>query len=252
MTNRTKRLRIFAGPNGSGKSTLYDYLVKIRAFHAYFHINPDIIARDLSVSLNLDNWPINFLEAELRRFLDNSPYQSLVSFRLSERIRMYDRMVQLKEGKDTADISYLAAAIADYLRYKMMQAESSFSFESVFSHPSKIQEIEEARRRGFKVYLYFISTADPRINQQRVQNRVGCGGHNVPEEKIRERYFRTMTNCYDAFRLADRVFFFDNSVFSDHETYRFFAEKRTNKIYVSDALAMPQWFDEYILRRIPR
>jgi predicted ABC-type ATPase len=41
MGNKVKRLRIFAGLNGSGKSTLYDYLVKIKAFNSYFHINPD-------------------------------------------------------------------------------------------------------------------------------------------------------------------------------------------------------------------
>jgi predicted ABC-type ATPase len=252
MTNWTKRLRIFAGPNGSGKSTLYEYLVKTRAFNSYFHINPDIIARDLPIALNLDNWPVDLPAAEISRFLDDSPYQSMVPFRLSERIRMYDRILQLKKGTGSADISYLAAAIADYLRCKMMQADSSFSFESVFSHSSKIKEIDEARRRGFKIYLYFISTADPRINQQRVRNRAGRGGHDVPEGKIRERYFRAMSNCYDAFLLADRVFFFDNSVFSDHEAYHFFAEKRSNKIIVSKSPAIPQWFDEYILRKITR
>jgi predicted ABC-type ATPase len=252
MTNWTKRLRIFAGPNGSGKSTLYEYLVKTRAFNSYFHINPDVIARDLPVSLNLDNWPVDFSEAEVSRFLDNSPYQLMVPFCLSERVIISDRILQLKQGEGSADISYLAAAIADFLRYKMIRADSSFSFESVFSHPSKIKEIEEARRRGFKVYLYFISTADPRINQQRVQSRVGRGGHDVPEEKIGERYFRTMSNCYDVFLLADRVFFFDNSVLFDQEAYHFFAEKKSNKIYVSHTPAMPQWFDEYILRKIPQ
>jgi predicted ABC-type ATPase len=250
MANRTKRLRIFAGPNGSGKSTLYEYLVKIQAFHSYFHINPDSIAKDLPISLNLNNWPVDFSETETSRFLDNSPYQAMVPFRLSERITIHDRIARLKKEADSADMSYLAAAVADCLRCKMMRADSSFSFESVFSHPSKIKEIEEAGQRGFKIYLYFITTADPRINRQRVKNRAERGGHDVPEAKIRERYFRTMSNCYEAFLLADRVFFFDNSFFSDSVTYRFFAEKRSNKIYVSNSSAMPQWFDEYILRKI--
>jgi len=65
MSNRVKRLRIFAGPNGSGKSTLYKYLTQINAFNSYYHINPDLIAKDLTVSLNLDNWPINFSSGEL-------------------------------------------------------------------------------------------------------------------------------------------------------------------------------------------
>jgi predicted ABC-type ATPase len=62
MSGEVKRLRVFAGPNGSGKSTLYDYLVKIRVFKSYFHINPDTIALDLPVSFSLGNWPISFTE----------------------------------------------------------------------------------------------------------------------------------------------------------------------------------------------
>jgi predicted ABC-type ATPase len=78
--NKIKRLRIFAGPNGSGKSTLYDYLVKIHAFNSYYHINPDLFARDLFISSNLNNWPIDFTSAEIVRFLDESPFQKLVSY----------------------------------------------------------------------------------------------------------------------------------------------------------------------------
>jgi predicted ABC-type ATPase len=78
----------------------------------------------------------------------------------------------------------------------------------------------------------------------------------VPEVKIRERYFRTMSNCYNAFLLADRVFFFDNSVFldvsPDIDAYNFSAEKRSNKIYISGLRTTPKWFEEYILRKIPR
>jgi ABC-type cobalamin/Fe3+-siderophores transport system ATPase subunit len=128
MTNRIKRLRIFAGLNGSGKSTLYEYFVKIRAFNSYFHINPDLVARDLPISLNLDNWPIDFSDAEISSFLGNSPYQSMVPSLLSERIRISDRVLQLKRAEDSANISYLAAAIADYIRNKMMRADSSFFF----------------------------------------------------------------------------------------------------------------------------
>jgi hypothetical protein len=97
MSDRVKRLRIFAGPNGSGKSTLYDYLVKIRVFNSYFHINPDIVARDLAVSFNLDNWPVDFTEKEIKHFLDVSPFQPLVSFALSDAISVCKKSISLKD-----------------------------------------------------------------------------------------------------------------------------------------------------------
>jgi predicted ABC-type ATPase len=66
MSYRIKRLRVFAGSNGSGKSTLFEYLLKIHAFHLYFHINADIIAKDLFQSCDMNNFPFHFTEDELR------------------------------------------------------------------------------------------------------------------------------------------------------------------------------------------
>ena len=246
MSNHVKRLRIFAGPNGLGKSTLYNYLVQIKAFHSYYHINPDIIAKDLAISLNLDNWPVEFSYDEIKRFLDASPFQSKVDFSLSELIACEERRVTLKDPSFN-DVSYLAAALADFLRVKMMRSYSSFSFESVFSHVSKLQELEEAKKKHFKIYLYFITTSDPSINLQRVENRVGSGGHGVPEDKIRSRYFRTMGNLYAAFMLADRAYMFDNSNQNMNGSFNFFAEKNGKRIVFSDRFSVPQWFVEHVL-----
>jgi predicted ABC-type ATPase len=224
---------------------LYDYLVQIRAFHAYYHINPDVIARDLAVSLNFDNWPFDFSFVELENFLDASAFQPLVGYSLSGLLDGRDRTVALKAAR-FGDVTYLAAALAEFLRVKMLQADSSFSFESVFSHPSKIKEMEDAKRAGFKVYLYFISTSDPFINLQRVKNRAESGGHDVPDEKVSARYTRTMGNLYAAFNLADRAYLFDNSAQKANDAFDFFAEKNGKRVYVSDSA--PQWFGEYLLK----
>ena len=248
MNERIKRLRVFAGPNGSGKSTLYNYLTQIKAFHSYYHINPDMIAKDLSVSLNLDNWPIDFSYNELTGFLKTSPFQSLVKFDMSELLEYQDRRISLRDH--SFNNSYLAAAIADFLRIKMLQADSSFSFESVFSHVSKIQELENAKKANFKIYLYFITTSNPIINLQRVKNRVEIGGHDVPEEKIYDRYFRTMSNLYSAFRLSDRVYLFDNSSEKINGSFDFFIEKNGNTVYLSGTNSVPQWFDEFVLNHL--
>ena len=248
MSNCVKRLRIFAGPNGSGKSTLYNYLIQIKAFNSYYHINPDLVAKDLTVSLNLDNWPIEYSSNELISYLKLSPFQTLVDYNIADLLDFKDRRIMLKDP--SFNDNYLAAAISDFLRYKMIQSNSSFSFESVFSHDSKIKEIEIAKKANFKIYFYFISTSDPFINLQRIKNRVETGGHDVPAGKISERYFRTMNNLYTAFRLSDRAYLFDNSSEKSNNSFNLFVEKKGNDIYLANSNLVPQWFDEFLLKRI--
>lgn len=249
MIGRKKRLRVFAGPNGSGKSTLYNYLTKIKAFHSYYHINPDLIVEDLCKSLNLDNWPISFSFTELTDYLKKSPFQSLTKTNFIDMLICQEQKLSLKDPS-LENSSYLAAAIANFLRLKMMQSDSTFSFESVFSHASKIDELENARREGFKIYLYFISTSNPIINSQRIRNRVESGGQDVPEEKIITRYYRTMNNLYAAFKLVDRAYFFDNSKEKTNGSFHFFAEKNGNQLFLFDRNSIPEWFNDSILKQI--
>lgn len=46
--------------------------------------------------------------------------------------------------------------------------------------------------KGFKSYLYFICTKDLGINKQRVKNRISEGGHAVSDQKIEQRYYRSL------------------------------------------------------------
>jgi len=248
MSVRVKRLRIFAGPNGSGKSTLYKYLTQIKAFNSYYHINPDLIAKDLSVSVNLDNWPIEYSVNELINYLKLSPFQTMVDYNIADLLSFNDRRISLKDP--AFNDSYLAAAISDFLRYKMIQSDSSFSFESVFSHDSKIKEIEIAKKENFRIYFYFISTSDPLINSQRIKNRVETGGHDVPYEKINDRYYRTMNNLYNAFKLSDRAYLFDNTSEKSNNSFNFFVEKNEKDIYLINSNLVPQWFDEFVLKKL--
>jgi len=248
MKKRIKRLRVFAGPNGSGKSTLYNYLKQIKAFNSYYHINPDLIVKDLNISFNLDNWPINFSFDELLDYLKYSPFQTIINNNISDLLLFDNRRLALKHS--SFNDSYLAAAIADFLRYKFIQSDSSFSFESVFSHDSKIKELEIAKKAGFIIYLYFITTSEPLISIQRIKNRVETGGFDVPEEKIINRYYRTLNNIFSAFKLSDKTYFFDNSNENLNGSFNFFMEKNDNNIYISNTNSVPQWFNEYILSKL--
>jgi predicted ABC-type ATPase len=241
MQSRVKRLRIFAGPNGSGKSSLLDYLVKIQAFHLYYHINADDIARDISIGCDYSNWPIVFSEAELKIFLEKSPFQDLAAYSFTDAILCTKQVITLTQALDY-ELSYLCAALADFLRQKLFLSDSSFSYETVFSHPSKIDDILQAKKAGFKIYLYIIATESPNINLERIADRVKCGGHAVPENKTKDRFNKTLRNLGIAYRLVDRAYFYDNSGADESPAYRYFAEKNGDSLLVSCNKPNPKWF----------
>ncbi len=87
----------------------------------------------------------------------------------------------------------------------------SFAWETVFSHESRLEIMESAKKQGYLIHLYYITTKNPDINVARVRTRVMQGGHDVPEEKIRSRYFRSISFLPQMILTADEVMIFDNS-----------------------------------------
>jgi len=244
---RTKRLRIIAGPNGSGKSTLYDYLVKTHTFNDYYFINADVITKDLMDFLNLAYYPVNFSKDEFLKFAEKSTLKSKLPFKIADKLNIDGTIVSLTD-KNSTEVSYISACLAEFLRHKMiLESDSSFAFETVFSHPSKLDEIRFAKENGYKVYLYFIATNAPMLNLERINGRTAKGGHSVPPEKIKDRYYRSLGNAYEAMRLADKAFFFDNTITDVKGEYSFFAEKTGNSLCIKDGAGVPWWFGEHLL-----
>ena len=148
-------------------------------------------------------------------------------------------------------LTYISACIADYMRNKFLSSSSSFACETVFSHPSKIDFIRKAKQNNFKIYLYFIATRNPLINQERVENRVKFGGHDVPADKIVSRYKRCLDNLYDAVCLCDKTFLFDNSESKADFAYKNFAEIVDGVCRVISSPVL-EWFVTSIYNKLPR
>ena len=103
-----------------------------------------------------------------------------------------------------------ADVIAADERAQLLADNRSFITETVFSHPSKVDLVEEAIIRGYLVHLHVIIVpVDVAVN--RVAERVRDGGHDVPQQKIRDRYMRLWDLIVHARSVADRTEFFDNS-----------------------------------------
>ncbi len=100
---------------------------------------------------------------------------------------------------------------AERRRQECVDRGENFAFETVFSHPSKIDLIARAKAAGFIVRLYFVSTESPMLNVARVRKRIAEGGHPVPEDKVIARYRRTMSHLPAACMMVDEAVLFDNS-----------------------------------------
>lgn len=126
----------------------------------------------------------------------------------------------------------------------LIKKGSKLAFETIMSHKSKIEILDNAMQHGYKNYLYFICTESPKINIDRVVSRVEKGGHNVNHEDIEKRYYATLSFLRAAVKNSYRSFLYDNSTQQSNlilEVYR--GEEVT---FHSETV--PGWVNKYLLK----
>ena len=121
----------------------------------------------------------------------------------------------LQHVADPQQRSEAARAWADARRAALLDARIPFASETVFSHPSKLELIDDARRQGYAVALHVVALDDPQRLLARVAQRVREGGHPVPPERILARYPRTMALLRQAVPRADVAYLYDAADLGD-------------------------------------
>lgn len=111
--------------------------------------------------------------------------------------------------------SYEAAQLATKMREQLLVDGANFCFETVFSHPSKIDFVAKAKAFGYQVVLVIIHVDNPSLNKARISQRVEEGGHFVPDEKVESRIPRTLENIRTVLPLCDHIRLLDNSSYDN-------------------------------------
>ncbi len=214
-SRQIKRLRIFAGPNGAGKSS-----IRLAVHSQGIHLGKWLNADDLLKKFEVNNGGVSTKELlesfDVEAFCTFYKKHSLVlSHGLSWCFSYTQSTAMLAmDSKTLADnifVSYVMSVLIDYIRIQLLKSGESFSFETVFSHKSKLEFMNDAKRNGYRIYLYFVCIEPPELCISRVAMRVALGGHSVPVDKIIERYGRCLSLLPDAIKIADRIYLFDNS-----------------------------------------
>ena len=244
-------LRVFAGPNGSGKSTIVQSVIQARVkgkpIDLGYYINADEINNALKIKgFSFSKFKIKIREERLIEFAQSS---GLLQENFT--IEVFKNAFTIKSNTliivNKTNVDRVAQIIARFLRKEMLRLKRRFSFETVFSHSSNLDIMRAAQSEGYKVYLYFVSTESPEINKYRVQLRVRENGHDVPEDRIVSRYYRSLDLLFEAAQISYQAFFFDNS--QDNEPFKLVAHfKKQGEKMIWDKISKKNntaWFKKY-------
>ena len=83
--------------------------------------------------------------------------------------------------------------------HELMKLGVDFAFETTLSTRSYVSLVKTAQNAGYKVTLLFIWLDSPMTASQRVADRVAEGGHNIPEDVIKRRYYRGIFNLINLY-----------------------------------------------------
>ena len=143
-------------------------------------------------------------------------------------------------GDPSPEASYRAAEIAGERRREHMAAGQSFVMETVFSHPSKLELLQDARDAGYRIIVFHLALASADLAVARVTARIDEGGHPVPEEKIRQRFDRNAPLIRRAALLADRAMIFNASALNERPVV--LLELSQGQV-ARRAAELPEWFE---------
>ena len=82
---------------------------------------------------------------------------------------------------------------------KYIEEEKSFVVETTLSGNYVEKVALKAKSKGYKILVIYIFIESADLCVERVKGRVIKGGHDVPEEAIRRRYYRSKTNFWETF-----------------------------------------------------
>jgi predicted ABC-type ATPase len=151
-----------------------------------------------------------------------------------------DDIAKTKRG-NPVQIGQEAQAVVRKRRDLALTARQDYCWETVMSHPSHAEHLLAARAAGYEVRLFYVALEDPQLNIRRVEERVLSGGHDVPNDRVKRRYFRSINNLSHAILAADHGRIFDNS--SKDDPFELIASIDSQVLTLEkDWFHLPRWF----------
>ena len=117
----------------------------------------------------------------------------------------------IQKGVPTEQANASAWKLGFNALQRAVNNNEDFSCETTLGGNTIARELHQAIKAGLKIYIWYVGLASPELHIARVRARVGRGGHEIPEAKIRERYPKSLVNLVSFIGAAAEVHLFNNS-----------------------------------------
>jgi predicted ABC-type ATPase len=121
------------------------------------------------------------------------------------------RRVRETEGLEPEPANREAVIRIEQWLDSTIDVHKTVGVETVLSTGKYRRLVTKAKERGFLVWLIYVVLDSPERNIERVKLRVLKGGHDVPDDKVRARYSRSLQQFPWFLDQADEAWIYDNS-----------------------------------------
>lgn len=112
---------------------------------------------------------------------------------------------------------------------ELLNNQVDFAIETTLTTKSYLNTIIRAKESGYQITLLFFWLNDVELAIERVKTCVSEGGHGIPEDVIRRRYFKGIRNLKLFIQAVDFWFALNNSA-----ELKFIAEGKKNEMIIFD------------------
>lgn len=116
-----------------------------------------------------------------------------------------DTIAQGLAGFDPASAAIQAGRVVLHRLDELRQQQADFAFETTLSGLAHRRTIQKLHAAGYETHLIYLWLPSPSDAVWRVESRVRMGGHHVPEDDVRRRYFRGVRNFERVYRRITTV-----------------------------------------------
>ena len=131
-----------------------------------------------------------------------------------------------------------------------------YAFETTLGGRTIAALLEQAMESEIEVRIWYVGLINAELHLARVLARVKRGGHDIPEERIRQRYARSLLNLIQLMPKLTELRVYDNSVEADPHTGatpepRLIVHLNRGKLRnICELASTPEWAKPIVLRAL--